>query len=295
MSTLLITGATGNVGMEVLKALSQHKHPHSVIAGARKPQESTQLAPLCHHIRPFDFTDSGTYGTALQGVDVLFLLRPPHISEVKTYFAPLVQEAKKAGVKHIVFLSVQGAATSSFIPHHKIEKLIETSRIPYTFLRPAYFMQNFTTTLLDDIRLRRQLYVPAGNAPFSLIDVIDIGKVAARVLANPELYRNNAYDLTNNELLTFEQMADKLSKVTSTPIRYRSPNLLAFFVAKRRQKLPVMLILVMIMLHYLPRFKSAPPRSAWVEKITGEPPRTFNDFLQDNMACFSSLQTASEN
>jgi len=79
------------------------------------------------------------------------LLRPPQISDVKKYFAPLVETAKKSSIKHIVFLSVQGVDNSKIIPHHKIEKSIVDSKIIYTFLRPAYFMQNFTTTLRNDL------------------------------------------------------------------------------------------------------------------------------------------------
>ena len=79
------------------------------------------------------------------------MLRPPQISDVKKYFAPLVETAKKSSIKHIVFLSVQGVDNSKIIPHHKIEKSIVDSKIIYTFLRPAYFMQNFTTTLRNDL------------------------------------------------------------------------------------------------------------------------------------------------
>ena len=79
------------------------------------------------------FTDLATYRAALDGCDLLFLLRPPQISEVGKYFKPLIDMAKTCNIQHILFLSVQGVEHSSIIPHHKIEQLIVASKIPYTF------------------------------------------------------------------------------------------------------------------------------------------------------------------
>ncbi|WP_373511407.1 NmrA family NAD(P)-binding protein, partial [Persicitalea sp.] len=112
-----------------------------------------------------------------------------------------------------MFLSVQGALGNRFIPHHKIEKLIMKSGMAYTFLRPAYFMQNFTTTLYHDLTTRRLIYLPADNAKFTLIDVRDIGEVAAQALVNPTRYVNQGYDLTSEKPLDFQQMAEKLSQI----------------------------------------------------------------------------------
>ncbi|WKK78452.1 NmrA family NAD(P)-binding protein [Marivirga salinae] len=86
-------------------------------------------------------------------MDVLFYSDLLYIADLKAVFKPLIEVVKEVGVKHIVFLSVQGAEKQSYIPHHKIEKLIVESQIPYTFIRPAYFMQNFITTLGKDIDL----------------------------------------------------------------------------------------------------------------------------------------------
>jgi len=81
----------------------------------------------------FDFTNSATFNNAFQNIDILFLLRPPQISDVNKYFVPLIKAAKQSSIKHIVFLSVKGVEKSKIIPRHKIEKLIIESKIPYTF------------------------------------------------------------------------------------------------------------------------------------------------------------------
>ena len=72
---------------------------------------------------------------------------------------------------------------------------------------PAYFMQNFTNTLLDDLINNHSIYLPAADARFTVIDVTDIGAVAAKVLKEPQKHINKRYELTNNEALTFTEMA----------------------------------------------------------------------------------------
>jgi uncharacterized protein YbjT (DUF2867 family) len=194
----------------------------------------------------------------------------------------LIEAAQKCDVKHIIFLSVQGVEKSAIIPHHKIEKLIVASGIPYTFLRPAYFMQNFTTTLHDDLVKKRRIFLPAGKAKFTLIDVRDIGEVAAKIMVDISKHLNKSYELTNHEKLTFQEMADKLSAGLGVKIDYISPNLINFTIQKLKENVPFGYILVLIMLHYLPRFQQEPFFSNAFQKITGRSPISFDQFVIDN-------------
>jgi uncharacterized protein YbjT (DUF2867 family) len=283
MANVLITGATGNVGSTVISALVSLPHHLNLFAGVRNISESAKTGDY-NNVKPvsFDFTDPANAKNALQHCDILFLLRPPQLSEVNKYFKPIVDGCVETGVKHIVFLSVQGVEKSKIIPHHKIEKLITDSKIPYTFLRPAYFMQNFTTTLHADLVSKNCIYLPAGNAKFTLIDVRDIGLVAAKIITNTAAHINKSYELTCNQKLSFTEMAALLTKGLGIPVRFISPDLFRFFITKRREKIPVMLILVMIMLHYLPRFQKEPLITGWVKKLTGSDPVTFQQFIHDN-------------
>ncbi|MBC8152280.1 MAG: NmrA family NAD(P)-binding protein, partial [Bacteroidetes bacterium] len=207
ITSFLITGATGNVGAAVLAHFPADAHHRIYRATVRANTVGEQE-------RWLDFEQPDSFASALQHIDVVFLLRPPHLADVTTYFAPFIAACQRAVVKQIVFLSVQGADKVAYIPHAKIEKLIRRSGIAYTFIRPAYFMQNLTTTLRDDIIRHHRLFLPAGRAPFLWVDVADIGRAIAVVLANPGQHQNKAYTITGSELLTFGQVSALLSERT---------------------------------------------------------------------------------
>jgi uncharacterized protein YbjT (DUF2867 family) len=279
---ILVTGATGNVGIEVIKALTSFTHQHEIHAAVRDLQKNEVLMESFANVRrrKFDFDKTENYPEYLQGIDVLFLMRPPHISNVKKHYQPLLEAAITSKIAHIVFLSVQGVETSTMIPHYKIEKLIRQSGLAYTFLRPAYFMQNFSTTLRKEIVDRKRIYLSAGKALFNLIDVKDVGEVAARIILHPSEHKNKSYDLTNGEQFNFETMCDILSEVIGHKLDFVSANLISFFIQKKNEGLATNFILVMIMLHYLPRFQKPHPISDWVEKLLGKPPTTFYEFAE---------------
>jgi len=283
MKTSLITGATGNVGLAVIKALSENQNQLNIVAGIRDLEaEQQKLSDFKISLVKFDFTDSSTFENAFSNCDMFFLLRPPQISDTKKYFLPLIAAAKKSKIKHIIFLSLQGVEKSKIIPHHKIEKMIVDSKISFTFLRPAYFMQNFTTTLHPDLVNKKRIFLPAGQSKFTLVDVSDIGKVAANIVFNSAKHINTSYELTCNEKLTFKEMAIKLSDGLDVKIIYISPNLINFFLTKIKEKVPTPLILVMIMLHYFARFQKEPKITDCVKSIIGKEPTSFQQFISNN-------------
>ena len=201
MENILITGAGGNVGAEVLN--------HFISSVDQQVWLSTRNeSSFEKNLRYFDFNFLEKSTASLNASDVLFLLRPPDIADVKKYFVPLIEACKANHVKHIVFLSVQGADKASYIPHTKIEKVIVQSGISYIFIRPSYFMQNLTTMLLGDIKNKRMIFLPAGKAPFLWVDVADVGAAIAKVLENVRLHQNKIYTLPGSALIPFGKVAE---------------------------------------------------------------------------------------
>jgi uncharacterized protein YbjT (DUF2867 family) len=282
MSKILVSGATGNVGKEVIRALQESDTTHEITCGVRNPEESREAfpdTPQLKHIA-FDFEKPETFDNALLGQDRIFLLRPPQISSVEKYFRPLMQAMRRHRVREVVFLSVQGVEQSSVIPHYQIEKLIREYAFSFVFLRPGYFMQNLETALYHDIRKKKKIVIPAGNARFNWVDTYDIGNAAAEVLNHFEQYRSRAFDITGPENLTFKQVSDVLGLISGTEINYESPNLISFFSRKKKDGVATPFILVMIMLHYLPRFQKPPRISDAVYKLTGKQPNYIEDYLK---------------
>lgn len=282
MKRILITGATGNIGFEVIRSLLEIKSNHPIIAGVRnieKAKKVFQSFPELGFVE-FDFEKSETYSEALENVDLLFLLRPPHISEIEKYFRPLIEKAVQKGIKQIMFLSVQGVEKSKVIPHHKIEKLIVDSGIGFIFLRPSYFMQNLTTTLLQDIVEKRQIILPAGNAKFNWVDVENIAEAAAVLLDNFENYQNSAFELTGSKNEDFYTAAEYLTESIGEKVTFRNVNPLKFFLIKKKGGLPAGMILVMIMLHFLPRFQKEPRISDFYIQLTGKQSTTLKEFIK---------------
>ncbi len=288
MSNILITGATGNIGMSVIRFLNKTNPTKKLIAGVRNIEKAQQIFNNFENLQlvHFDFEDSNTFDTALAGIDRVFLLRPPHISDVAQYFNPLIASLKKNRIQEVVFLSVQGAEKSKVIPHNKIERLIKESGINYIFLRPSYFMQNLTTTLLNDIETKRAIILPAGKAKFNWIAIENIGEAAAILLTKFEMYKNQAIEITGPENENFEKVTSLINLVVKNPIAYKSLNPLRFYAIKKSDGMVTGMILVMLLLHYLPRFQPEPAISDFYTQLTGKQPTNLKTFIEREKAKF---------
>lgn len=288
MTRILITGATGNTGPEVIRFLFRMNTPHHIVAGVRdidKAKNYFNEFPALEY-RHFDFEDPATFDAALEGIGRIFLLRPPHISDTDRFFKPLILKIKEKEIRQVVFLSVQGAGRSRVIPHHKIEQLILQNGLEYIFLRPSYFMQNLTTTLLGDIRSKREIILPAGKAKFNWIDVENIGEAAAILLDKFENHKNQAPDLTGPENENFETVAALISSITGHHVGYRNMNPLRFYFLKKREGMNPGMIIVMILLHFLPRFMKEPGISGMYLQLTGKPPTDLKTFIERERSHF---------
>ena len=282
MKTILVTGATGNIGSATLRALHLSNTGHRIVAAVRNTDKAKKQFTDCPslHFVKFDFEDASRFDEALSGIDSVFVIRPPQLSDVASFFPPLVDAMLRNGVREVVFLSVQGVETSSVIPHHKMEALIRSSGLDYAFLRPGYFMQNLTGALRDDIKLRNEIVLPSGRAVFNWVDANDIGEAAARVLTDFTTFRNMAFDLTGSENATFGEVVGIQSEVLQRPIGYTSINPVRFYFMKRKQGAASGLALVMLMLHFLPRFQKPPAQSTFLQSVLGRRPTTLRAFVE---------------
>jgi uncharacterized protein YbjT (DUF2867 family) len=223
MATILVTGATGTVGSEVVRQLSTKGE--TVKAAARSANDTTFSHLNGVQTVQLDLNSTGKFASAFQGVDKLFLLTPLQ-SNMVDLTSNLVNEAKNAKIKHIVKQSVMGADAEPGITasrlHRQAEKIIEESEIPFTFLRPNDFMQNFVNFYSPTIKNKNAIYLPAEDAKVSFVDVRDIAAVAVKTLTEDGNNRHNgkAYTITGPEALSYYQVAEILSNATGKKINY---------------------------------------------------------------------------
>jgi len=279
---ILITGATGNVGKETIKKLLNSKLENfNVIAGVRDLNEAKEKLNY-NKLRfiKFDFKNKKLIKKSLQHIDKMLLVRPPAISKVKKYILPVIKEAKINDIKHIVFLSLQGVENNPLVPHYKIEKFIKKEKIPYTFLRPSFFMQNLSTTHKKEIKENDEIYIPAGEGKTNFIDVRDIAEAASLVLREEE-HKNKAYELTGKESLSYYEIANILSEELGRKIVYKDPSIIKFFIRKKKEGLSIGKILIMIGLYTVAKLGKANKITNEVQNLLGKEPIKFSEFVKD--------------
>jgi uncharacterized protein YbjT (DUF2867 family) len=279
MKPILITGATGNVGGQIVKLLHEQGLP--VRAAVISEADAANL-PAPVEWCTFDFTDPATYGPTFENVETMFLMRPPHISDIDRDMKPAMQYAAEHGVKHMVFLSLLGAEKNKFVPHAKVEKLLLTGEVDkdYTLLRCGFFMQNLTTTHLADIRDQNDIFIPAGRGKTAFIDARDIAAVAVLTLTQPG-HENKAYPLTGSETLGYHESAALMTEILGRPIRYSSPSPIRFAWRKWREGLPLPFVGVVSAIYLTTRFGLAQTITPHTADLLGRPPITLRQFIAD--------------
>lgn len=228
----------------------------------------------------FDFEDATTYASAFEGVTQLFLVRPPAIADVWNSIFPALDAAERAGVEHVVLLSLLGAEQNPFVPHRWIEWYLQRSSMDWTFLRPSFFMQNLATTHRRDLREDDRIYVPAGQGRTSFIDARDVAAVGVRALVEAG-HRSAAYALTGAEALPYAEVAAIFSDVLGRPIHYTDPSPWAFIGHMRREGHPWPFVLVTTGIYLTARFGLASRVTDTVERLLDRPPISMRQFACD--------------
>ena len=278
--SVLVTGAMGNVGRYVLESLLEMGE--DVVAAGTSINKLGEVFGELNNVRSvcFDFTEPKTFKDALDGVDRVFLMRPPHLGKPED----LLPFMSKANIKLVAFLSLMGVENNPVPPHHKIEKLIKQYEIPYSFIRPGFFMQNLSGVHALEIKEKNQIFVPAGKSKTSFIDAKDIGLATATVLHSPETYKNTSHTITGPESLNYYQVSEIFSDVLGRKITYAKPSYLKYrHEYINRRGLDKSYVNVTVMLYFMTRMGTAEKVTDEFEKLTGKKQRTFKVFALENI------------
>ncbi|MDN5845448.1 MAG: SDR family oxidoreductase [Candidatus Nitrosocosmicus sp.] len=290
--TILVIGATGTLGSEVVKQLSNDSTNPLIRAAVHSIENAKKIDFPGVDLIQIDYNEPDTLTKAFSGVDRLFLLTHPSPNTVEQEFN-MIKEAKKVGVKHIVKQSVMGADDDNsevelIRLHREAEKLVEESGVEYTFLRPNEFMQNFITFHGPVIKNTNAFYLPMGNAEVSIVDVRDIAAVAVKALTKKDLENvsNKAFTITGPNALSYNKIAELLSTATNKKIEYINISEEDARSGMKEAGMNDWLINAILELNGYFREGHASQVTSIVEDITGKSAKTFDEFARNYVDSF---------
>lgn len=282
MEKILITGATGNVGLATLKLLESRNYSGiEVVAAVRDIERARKIEGIancnfCH----FEFDEPSTYDKALEGVTKIVLIRPNQVSDVTRYIFPFLAKAEKIGVKHIVFVSIIGAERNRIYANHRTENHFKKLNIPSTILRPSLYMQNLTTLHRHDIQDHDRINIPGGLGLINYIDVRDVAETIVTVLLNPG-HENQAYEITGPEAMDLYQIAKIFSRELGREIKYMRPSTIRFARQNLVDKKKLLYVLTLSLLYNAARSGKMNYTNDVFRSITGHDPRNLTDFIHE--------------
>jgi len=283
---IFVTGASGNVGKEIVQHLLRRQASFRV--GVRSAE--TGVTPAGVNTVRFDFLDAGTYRSAVEGCDAVFLLRPPAISNTRKTLNVFLDVARQCGVSQVVFISVAGAGNNPIVPHHAVEQHLRAGPAGWTILRPGFFSQNVGGAYRDDIRWDDRIYLPAGSARVAFVDTRDIAEVAVNALMAPAAHLGKTYTLSGPEAISFQEIASMLTEELGRHIRYQPASIAAYFLHLLRRRMPVMQILVESILHLSLRFGQTQAVDKSLSNLLGHPPGSMRDYIREHRSLWLRLQ-----
>ncbi len=287
--TVLITGATGTVGSQLIHALA--KSGVRARALVRDDARAWSMLGDAADMVVGDLADDDAMRGALDGVDTLFLACGNVPNQVQLECAA-IDAARSAGVDRVVKLSARGADRASDVSvwrgHAEIESHLATVGIPAVIMRPSFYMTNLLAAATP-VRQFNALPAAAGQAPIAMIDPADIAAVAARALFDESIA--GVLTLTGPEALTYTQVAAQLSALLDRDISYLdvTPDEAAGAMIASGVPEPAAQQILEVFAA-LRRGAYATTTDA-VALLTNRPARRLSDFLTSHLPAFADLVT----
>ena len=283
---IVVTGATGTVGSEVVRRLAAAGHRVRAVV-RDEAAAAARLGPGVE-FAPGDLSDPGTLEKALTGATRMYLLSPL-VPELPVWEAGAIAAAQRAGIRHLVKHSNIGAADDAASRmqrwHRAGEELIENSGMAWTFIRPTGFMTN-ALAWAATIRAQGAVYWTGGDGRIAVVDPRDIAAVAVAALTATG-HDGKAYDITGPQPLSNAEQTAAIAEAIGRPLRYvdipeaaARDNMLAMGMPAE---------IVEGLLEFTAETRTGPDQavSSAVPDVTGHPARTFTAWAAENAAAFS--------
>jgi NAD(P)H dehydrogenase (quinone) len=218
---IVVTGATGQLGHLVIKALLKKVPASGIVAAVRNVEKAKDLAALGVQIRQADYNQPASWDTALKGADKVLLISSSEIGQRAKQHKTVIDAAKKAGVKLLAYTSVLRADTSVLglaAEHKETEAYIRSSGIPSVLLRNGWYTENYTAGIPTALSLGA-VYGSAGEGRISAASRADYAEAAAAALT-AENQAGKVYELAGDAAFTLSDFAAEISRQSGKAIGY---------------------------------------------------------------------------
>lgn len=215
-----VTGATGQLGRLVVEKLKGKGLSSSVVALVRDTEKADDLGV---EARKFDYNNPGTMVEALQGIEKLILISGNELGKRAEQHSNVIQAAKKAGVKWVVYTSLLHADKSSLslaAEHFATEKVLQASGLAYTILRNGWYTENYTGSIGGAVAAGAFIG-SAGEGKISSASRADFAEAAVAAITG-EGHLNKTYELSGDSSYTLADLAAEISKQTGKSIPYNN-------------------------------------------------------------------------
>ncbi|RMD79297.1 MAG: NAD-dependent epimerase/dehydratase family protein [Gammaproteobacteria bacterium] len=280
--TVLVTGATGLAGSEVVRALL--RRGERVRAMTRYPSKAHAFPPGVEGVVG-DLDKPSTLALAFSGVRRLFLITPLSQRETEQGLAA-VEAARAAGVRRLVYLSVPLGPGSEAIPHYRskvpVEEAIRASGIPYVILRPNSFFQDDYLWCRAAVMTYGVYPQPLGSVGLHRVDIRDVADAAVHALSDP-VHEGREYPVHGPEALTGPGIAETFARHLGRPVHYAGDDLEGW-ARQARHMMPDWMVqaLKAMYRHFQTRGQLAGPGELErQERVVGHPPRSYEAFVAE--------------
>jgi uncharacterized protein YbjT (DUF2867 family) len=283
---ILLIGATGKTGIELFKNLNQIT-PDNIHVFLRNPNQANYFIEQGAKVFLGNLEDHEQLNTALYDVDKVFLVSSPALEQTILH-KNVIEAAKKNHVQHLVRISAFGVRNPNYSlllkaniakMHAETEQYLEDSGVPFTHIRPNFFMQNFFG-FKESILSQGEFFGAMNKGKIGTIHVKDIAAVAAKVLSE-DGHQGKAYELSGAEALSFAEIADKFSSALSRPVRYTCIPQSDFKTALIAHGIPEWFANDMVNFHAAYDEGCGAVVTDTVAKLTQTPPIRFDQFITE--------------
>jgi NAD(P)H dehydrogenase (quinone) len=244
---IAITGASGQLGELVIKALLKNTRPDQIVAAVRNPEKANALKTLGVQIRQADYDKPETLAEAFRGIEKLLLISAVVPGERLRQHRAVIDAAKQAGVRVIAYTSLLRADTSDLAlaaEHKATEEYLKESGISFILLRNGWYLENHTAALPVAVQ-NGAIIGSAGDGRFASASRADYAEAAAVVLTQPN-HENKVYELAGDTSFTLSDLAAEVTKQSGTEVVYRNLSPSEYEAALLGFGLPKMIVDVVV-------------------------------------------------